>query len=224
MSKKLLVIARDYWGTVKAVETATKFSIFMKQNIGVSDVKEITGDFVTRTQIMMAIEEFVESVNCEPDSVGYIYMAGHGNQINDNGDSEDDGCDEVYSLPDGNITDYWLICVLKKYTNHSSIIVLISDHCCSGSMLDTKENSAKWISIGSSLDHEDSYASGDGNVMTITLLDYLKSLNIEELKSLTPRILKEKLHEGMQTSFIGDLQHVSVHASGYDCWDFSLFR
>jgi hypothetical protein len=227
-----LIIARDYWGTQTGVSTADLFADFLVRDAGLgapgASVTRLTGPDVTVPTVRSAITDFVARVNASPPSVGYVYLAGHGGQVPDGDGSEDDGCDEVFALPDGNLTDDWLAHALSSVTDPRSLVVVVSDHCSSGSMLDRgggggAAGGGRWVSVGSSLDREDSYAGGDGNIMTVALVAYLRSLGPAALAALDAVALAEGLASAMLASYIGDLQHASVAAASDACWRAPLF-
>lgn len=220
-----LIIAKDYWGTHKGEETATKFYDFLLRHdiITSTACTRLYGNAVSCSAVQLAIEEFIGHLDMS-GTKGFIYMVGHGNQIQDLSGSEDDGRDEVYQLPDGVITDDWITNQLSRMTNENAFVVLISDHCSSGSMIDVAAGTqCRWVSVGSSHDHEDSFATGDGNVMTTVLLQYLDALEPITLKAMTATGLGERLPLIMLDSCIGDMQHVTVHAS-QNAWTQPLFN
>ena len=142
--------------------------------------------------------------------------------------------DEIYQLPDGNliddeITDILTNAVKNKQLTISSqnyikpFVFLISDHCSSGSMIDNlpnKDDVFNWITIGSSLDNQDSLMTGDGNVMTINFLNLLSKINNDisaiEFNSLLQKEMKE--------SFVGDLQTATFHISNKEMLGYKLFK
>ena len=106
----------------------------------------------------------------------------------------------------------------------SSLLVLISDHCSSGTMLDRERTAAgrHWLNIASSMPNEDSLASGDGNAMLCALLDFFGDLvdmddrRVDELAREFPPF--------MAKSWVGGLQHPCVTWSDDDVAGMRLFR
>ncbi len=201
-------IAKDYWGTQKAVESAKSLQNVMN----LTETYTLFGDEVNCRSV---IEMFKTSMNYlqNEDTIVYVIMVGHGNNIQDmNGDETSDGMDECYQLPDGNILDDMLVDLLPepKNGNSNSLFVLISDHCSSGTMLDTnsKNESINWVNISSSRADEDSYTTGDGNVMTMCLISILK----DSTRPITINRLTDLLMTRMN-DFIGDLQHCCISYS-----------
>lgn len=217
-----LVIARDYWGTNKGEETGLRYYEFLRSHIGVNSVDLLLGNDVCVATVKSAITQFIDELTTN-DCFGYLYIVGHGNQVIDSSRSEDDECDEIYQLPDGFISDDWFTQQAMRVTRTKSMLIMISDHCRSGSMIDNSlDTNSRWVSIGSSLDNEDSFASGDGNVMTDCLINYLGNLSGDYIHGMTARKLAEILPQLMAATFIGELQHPVVRASP-TCWDEPLF-
>jgi hypothetical protein len=234
-NKYLLVISKNYWGANTSEQTAFIFSTTFSElvNIPPTQITHLIGNNVTVSSVKNTIYNFVYDslANRHYNPILYIYMNGHGNQtIDANGDeiknnleetqyeTQIDDKDELYQLPDGNLLDDDLTDIINSAVFYSNsierpLIVLISDHCSSGSMLDKLHiNYFDWISIGSSTDTEDAYITGDGNVMTMNLLNMLKE-HKDELPNLTTLSFYQLLDKEMKTSFIGELQHASLHIS-----------
>jgi hypothetical protein len=72
------------------------------------------------------------------------------------------------------------------------------------------------------LDYEDSFSSGDGNVMIFVLISLLEKEK-DNLCNLSVIDLKTKLELAMKESFIGDLQHPCVSVSDDLIWNKKLF-
>jgi hypothetical protein len=240
-NKYLLVISKNYWGANTSEECALTFSSTFSEllHIPSSQITHLIGNDVNVSSVKNTIYNFVyfSLANRNHNPVLFIYMNGHGNQtIDANGDeiinSEDtqdtqdtqdnqneiDPKDELYQLPDGNFIDDELTDTINSAVFYSNsverpLVVLISDHCSSGSMLDKLHiNYFDWISIGACGDKEDAYTTGDGNVMTMNLLNMLKE-NKDDIPSLTTLSFYKLLDNEMKTSFIGELQHATLHVS-----------
>ena len=221
MRSYLLAIAKDYWGTIKAVDTAVNLVDFFVKNklVDINDVHDSFQDDIPN--VRHKLHDFVQLLQ-EPFTVGYIVMVGHGNQIPDANGDEQDGLDEVYQAPDGTISDDEMT-QLANSIHDDSLLVLVSDHCSSGTMLDSSDSCTKsWVNIASSLPYEDSYTSGDGNVMTGCLLEVLKKHDLEQ--GITVDDLDKCLVEEMKNSFIGELQHSMVSVSRTMVRDMKIFR
>lgn len=68
-----------------------------------------------------------------------VYYTGHGSNITDRNDDEDDGKDEVMIFDDTYIIDDQLASILKTKANGKTKIVLLNDCCHSGSIWDIPE-------------------------------------------------------------------------------------
>jgi hypothetical protein len=222
-----LVIAKDYWGTCLAIETANRlYNTLLKRNIvNANKSKFLLGDCVSVSSIKHLLEEMIPNLT-EPNKKLLVIMVGHGNQITDMNSDESDNLDEIYQLPDGNLSDDYLTSALKSVPIHeSSLLILISDHCSSGTMLDRNdfdnEMKTNWVNISSSLPYEDSYTSGDGNVMSYCLMQLL---NDEAIHKYTVEDISKKLSDEMKNSFIGELQHICVTVSRDEIWKTLLFE
>lgn len=240
--KYLLVISKDYWGTQKSESIAKEFSKTLSNLIGIpkNNIMHLIGDEVTINKVKDTIYRFViESLLDNPNEPRlFIYINGHGNQtVDSNGDEMRsnidinetyiDNLDELYQLPDGNLLDDDLTSIIDQAILHSNVVnrpcvCLISDHCSSGSMIDKTQRFFDWISIGSSLDNQDSFVNGDGNIMTYCLINVLKSNN-NVLQRLTALDFYNLLNIEMKNSFIGELQTVTFHISSSDMINYKLF-
>lgn len=242
-SKYLLVISKDYWGTQTSEKIAHEFSKQLSTMLNISDnhITHLIGNDVSLSKVKDTIYHFVNT--CLLDNPHepklYIYINGHGNQTMDaNGDEMQtnvienetyvDGQDELYQLPDGNLIDDELTRIVDNAVLHSSafsrpFVCIISDHCSSGSMIDKTQLYFDWISIGSSLDNQDSFVSGDGNVMTFCLMNVLEA-NKDNISELTALNIFTLLNNEMKNSFIGDLQSPTFHVSHSSMMNYKLFN
>ena len=242
-SKYLLVISKDYWGTQSSENIANAFSKQLSSliNIPTNNITHLIGSDVNLTKLKEAIYTFVNNSLLDNSHYPrlYVYINGHGNQtmdangdeikqLTDNNETNIDGQDELYQLPDGTLTDDELTAIIDSGVLHSGtfsrpVVCIFSDHCSSGSMIDKTQLYFDWISIGSSLDNQDSFVSGDGNVMTQCLMNVL-DINKNTLNDMTPLRLFTLLDNEMKTSFIGDLQTPTFHISHSSMMNFKLFE
>jgi len=242
MNKSLLIISKNYWGANASEQSA---KIFLNNFVKIVDIKEsnclsLIGENVNVTNVKNILYNTVFNIlkNNTFNQILYIYMNGHGNQIYDTNDDEKspieegetikDNMDEIYQLPDGVILDDEITDIIEKAVRDSCgenrlIVVLISDHCSSGSMIDKKRDggSYDWITIGSSLDNQDSYITGDGNVMTNNLLNVLQKIDVNTCNTM---LFYRLLTEEMKNSFIGDIQTATLHVSNPKMFTKLLFN
>jgi glycosylphosphatidylinositol transamidase (GPIT) subunit GPI8 len=220
-----LFVGRDYWGTVLGVQTALKFKNFLvsKNVVKEENVTVLLGNDVNVSSVTTHFSNICAKLN-EPNTTVIIYMVGHGNQVCDVSGDEPDSRDEVYQLPDGNILDDTLTQIVDSQNIPlSSKLLLVTDFCSSGTMLDERLSGplCNWINISSSMDYEDSYASDEGNVMTACLISVLEK--IDDIKSITAQEIRMLLVSEIKESFIGELQHPWVCVSHPAMWDRKIF-
>ena len=242
--KHLLAISKNYWGANTSELTASKFIDKFTNVIGIQmgNVESLIGDQVNVASVKQILYSNVYkamSINTDiTRPVVYVYMNGHGNQVFDtNGDENNfllqgetmkDNLDEIYQLPDGNIVDDEITDIIDKAVIDSGckqrlLVVLISDHCSSGSMIDNKPVNYDWVTIGSSLDYQDSYITGDGNVMTCNMLNIFDKYS-KEIRLYTAGYFYKLLDEEMKACFIGDMQLCTFHVSSESMFTECLFK
>jgi hypothetical protein len=242
-SKYLLVISKDYWGTQSSENIANVFSKQLSNliNIPCNNITHLIGNDINLTKLKEAIYTFVNNSLLDNTHYPrlYVYINGHGTQIidangdeikqlTDNNETNIDGQDELYQLPDGNLTDDELTAIIDSGVLHSGtfsrpVVCIISDNCSSSSMIGKTQLYFDWISIGSLLDNQDSFVSGDGNVMTYCLMNVLDA-NKNSLQEMTLLNLFTLLDNEMKTSFIGDLQSPTFHISHSSMTNFNIFQ
>lgn len=241
MSKYLLIISKDYWGTNTSQKIAIEFSNNLSNLLHIPDynITKLIGNDVNINSVKNCLYSFVNNALMDnPISpILYIYINGHGNQtvdlngdeiINTSKESLKDSQDELYQLPDGNLLDDEITSIIDNAVLYSNIferplVVLISDHCSSGSMIDETQRYFDWISIGSSLDNQDSYINGDGNVMTYCMINVLNA-NKDVLSDITTTNFFMLLHTEMKNSFIGDIQTPTLHVSSPELKAMKIFK
>jgi len=74
----------------------------------------------------------------------------------------------------GRVLDDEITLIFKDKIHESSVLILISDNCSSGTMIDrklfsttTSSTSGSWICLSSCRDHQDSLATSEGGVFTL---------------------------------------------------------
>lgn len=241
-NKHLLIISKDYWGVESSEKIANRFSNVLSELLDIpnNNITHHIGNITVNT-VKQTIYSFIHTSlsNNNYTPILYIYINGHGNQVYDNNGDEVitsinenetniDAQDEIYQLPDGNLLDDELtntidIAVYNSNCIDRPTIILFSDHCSSGSMIDKSQRYFDWCSIGSSLDNQDSFVDGDGNVMTQCLINVLEG-NKEILHELTSINLFNLLNNEMKNSFIGELQTPTFHVSDLTMMTFKLFH
>ena len=214
----VLIAAADYWGTQRACYTAEKLGCFFEK-MGAS-VTKLIGAELNVAVFMEKYKDILGHLEHAGERV-IVVTIGHGNQFRDYNGDEPDGLDEGFQLPNGVILDDQMTeCANAAVCHASSLFVLISDHCSSGTMLDNAIAGKNWVNISSSLPYEDSLADGDGNVMITCLLEYLSHVDLKKLKV---NELQCGLIETMKNSFVGELQHPLVVVSHDGIYDMTVF-
>lgn len=216
----LLIISKNYWGANMSEKTAYRVKEIFSNFIENDKIDSLIGDGVNTITVKNKLKDWIKE-KCSNSKIMFIYINGHGNQTLDRNGEEKDNFDELLQLPDGNILDDEFTDIINrsvtKYeeTKEKPIIFLISDHCSSGSMLDNIPNlNYNWITIGSSLDYQDSLMTGDGNVMTTFLLDIINDLiKKNKLVDITTIELYDTLRKQMLESFVGELQVPTLNVS-----------
>jgi hypothetical protein len=231
-NKYLLVISKDYWGTHTSENIAQNFSNQLSNLLSIpqNHITKLIGNNVSLSAVKETVYSFVHNALLENPIQPhlYIYMNGHGNQTIDANGDEIDNQDELYQLPDGNLVDDELTNILDSAVLGSNamerpLICLISYHCSSGSLVDKTQLYFDWVSIGSSLDNQDSFVSGDGNVMTFCFMQVLEA-NKDIIRELTVMNVFSLLQHEMQNSFIGELQIPTLHISNAGLMNYALFN
>lgn len=228
----LLIISRNYWGANLSEHTAKRFEYTFRKIIETNNekynIEKLIGNNVNIINVKNKISKWINKQS-KIDNMLFIYVNGHGNQILDSSHEEKDGMDELLQLPDGNLIDDELTRIINDAIpddiNKKPIIFLISDHCSSGSMLDKSDNlKYDWITVGSSLDNQDSLMTGEGNVMTSFLIDIIENLDKKSLSIVNIKGLFEMLSYNMKNSFIGDLQIPTLNMSNNELDNINIFR
>lgn len=139
----------------------------------------------TRRKTILDALKHLASFLCEkrePERkrIAFIYYLGHGNQTRDLNGDEADGMDELWCLRSGErILDDEISLIFKDIPENSKVI-LISDSCSSGTMIDVKLNHANWITYSSCADHENAFCSFDGGIVTIFGMSYVLKQMLED--------------------------------------------
>lgn len=143
----LIIGISDYQGVSKlanAVNDADKMANFFQTDLGVSkeNIIRLSDAKATRENILNALESLQEKA--KKDDEVLIYYSGHGSQIRDKNEDEDDGWDETlvsYDTYAGDngvwknmITDDELDAALTKIEDKGAKTVMITDACHSGSI------------------------------------------------------------------------------------------
>lgn len=195
------------WKLFQSLNDALKFKEILEHyDIKNENAHTLFNKKYTKDNILRELKWLASKLNSD-NKVGLIYVAGHGTQTYDKSGDEVDGRDENWQTYDRqNVSDDEITKIMKTMHKQSRLTI-VSDTCCSGSMLDM-DPQYNWITIGASLDNQSANQSGDGSVCSSVLFKIIK-----EVKDITIEDLEKLLRERMKNSFIGELQTAVVHVS-----------
>jgi hypothetical protein len=184
-----------------------------------SDLKEVIELYkrqITRDNVIYGLDKIARFLE-EPGNVGFIYYFGHGDQIRDTDRDESDGKDEIWKLCGGShIVDDEISRIFRKLHNKSKLI-LFSDSCSSGTMMDRSINNRNWVSFTSCRDHQDSLSSVEGGVCT--LWGYMPALK-QANKDSTPQKVYNHIKENIQIP----TQHPQLNSGNSLVLKYGLFK
>ena len=228
--KFALVCGCDYngsWKVYQSYNDSKKFySLLINYfNFKKENIHTLFNSQYTHDNIIKELKWLASKLNND-DSIGVIYVAGHGTQVNDANGDELDGRDEAWQTFDRKIIIDDIITKIMSTSHPKSHLTIISDCCHSGTMLDfidrdqcnNKFSDRNWVSIGSALDYQSAIQSGNGSVCTFFLLKIIK-----QNKNITIKELKNLLENEMKYSFIGNMQKSLVLVSNDTLWEQTIF-
>jgi hypothetical protein len=159
--------------------------------------KNLYNRHVSRREVLNALKEVANFLKHDGKRIAFIYYYGHGNQVKDYNGDESDGKDEYWALyGGGNVLDDEISEIFKHIPKHSKLI-LWSDSCSSGTMIDRPLNSANWITYTSCRDCQDALTTFDGGVATIwAFMPILKECM--EKREYIPKIYYAKMVERLK--------------------------
>lgn len=141
-TKKALIVGINYTGTGNdlrgCINDANNVEFMLKNYFGFTEIKKLLEREATTNNIKAGISWLVEDVN--PGDILYFHFSGHGSQIRDTNDDEDDGFDEILCPIDLNwrdkvITDDYMRSVFDRIPCGVNLTVVF-DCCHSGGALD----------------------------------------------------------------------------------------
>lgn len=206
------------WQTYQSEADAVRFADLLQtayafdsiqRNIGIAEC--------TRDRLLSALQTFASQCN-SADCVGVVYMAGHGTQIADRSGDESDGRDEAWQTSDRRVISDDELTKVFKAVHPMARLVVVSDTCHSGTMLDDTGTARKWVSIGAARDHQSALQCGDGSVLTMHLIDLLSKRN-----DWTWSELSDALRDNVRNSFVGNLQQPLLVCSDEKLLDARIF-
>lgn len=198
------------WRVYQSENDAKRFEKLLRETFGYSEIRTLYGAAYTRANVLSALQ-WLSAQLTHQNCSAVVYVAGHGTQTRDASGDECDGQDENWQTNDRQlVSDDEITAALKAAPCCQAQIALITDACCSGSMLDlgSETRQRQWVSVGAALDYQCALQSGDGSVCTAQLLRILECQPL-----ITCGELRQKLEAAMKNSFVGELQAVSVQWS-----------
>ena len=176
LSIHILIAAYDSPGSDVAGRSADKFKAFVRTQ-NPQSTTALIGSKLTRKAFKSKYAAALTNL-AEPNTRVVVCMVGHGSQFADHDGDESDGWDEGFLTANGVLKDDELTDMLNRVAVHStSLLILVSDHCSSGTMLDKQRSrpGKNWVNIASSQPKEDSFEVREGTAMLCSLLKYLRA-------------------------------------------------
>jgi hypothetical protein len=138
---------------------------------GVSNIKSVVASDITRPRVLTELAELAEWLTV-PQRKAIVFYNGHGDQTRDRGGDEADGMDEFWRLAGGGcvLDDEISKIFATKGIASGSALLLISDSCSSGTMIDLSlfpKERGNWCTIGACRDAESALASSEGGIFTL---------------------------------------------------------
>lgn len=215
---KTLICASNYsgsWRLYQSVNDAMKMKDILRDFYFETDITMLLDIHYKKSNVLTEMRNMAEFLK-QPKNVALIYVAGHGDWQRDQNGDEQDGMDEVWKTHYRETIVDDEIASIFSTIHQTSYLIVISDTCSSGTILDLQfSKNQNCIAISSCQDYQDSLQTGDGSVMTYCLIEILK-------EKPTYAELKHKLRQRMLT-FIGDLQEEIVNVSNPQLWDLKCF-
>lgn len=217
----VLIMASNYsgsWTLYQSVNDANKMKQVFENQYDIEDIKMYVNENYIRSNVIPAMKLLARKLK-QNNQIGIIYCAGHGDWARDRNGDEMDGMDEMWkthrheSILDDEIANIF------HDIHPSSQLIVISDTCSSGTVLDLQfNNHINCIAVSSCQDPQDSLQTGDGSVMS-----YLLMKIIVKNPLITYKNLKIKLEAKMK-KYVGDMQKCNINVSREELWDLSIFK
>lgn len=216
---RTLICASNYsgsWILYQSMNDAIKMKNILRDFYFQTEITMLLDLHYKKSSVLLELKEMADFLK-EPHNVALIYVVGHGDWQKDQNGDELDGMDEVWKTHyRETILDDEIKSIFSTI-HPSSYLVIISDTCSSGTILDLQfSKNENCIAISSCQDYQDSLQSGDGSVMSFCLFEILK-------EKPTYAEIKHKLRQRM-SEFVGDLQHELVNVSNPQLWNLKCFK
>ena len=184
------------------------------------EVCSLCGPSVSKARILPELKRLAEYAAGGPGRRAIVFYTGHGDQMADRSGDEADGRDEFWRVPSGPpVIDDDISRVFASTPTHpESLVLLISDSCSSGTMIDRALMPAKsaWATIAACRDSESALSTSDGGAFTLFgLIPALQNPNVKTVGELFEC-------SASKLSF-GD-QHVTVNYSAPEIKNWLIFE
>lgn len=211
----ILLVSTNYSGhlqTYQSINDGRRFiGTLSDLGVEIESVTSLIGKKATLANIKTELPRFLNKVERSNSKRGIVYLAGHGDQMVDRDGDEKDGMDEFWLTDDrARLSDDYLSTEIERESSlfgYQSIYMVISDHCSSGTMVDKSiAKKSRWISIGACRDRQSAIMTGDGGVMTQSLIKAL--LHAHEKDGNLQNLAIESLEKQMESIEKEDWSHI----------------
>jgi hypothetical protein len=206
------------WKVYQSCQDAERFEKFLK-HLGVpkDHITTLYGRQYTRGNILRELRELADKT--PENGTAIVYFAGHGTQVRDRDNEEEDGRDEALQTDDRKIVTDDEMSFSFLFNERPIRVITIADTCHSPSldMWRFKDSDARVVSIKAAQDYQSALQSGDGSYMSSFLFQILK-----ELPEITVREMQKELDFRMREDFAGTMQLSKVEVSHDEIWDKKL--
>jgi hypothetical protein len=237
-NKKALLIGCNYSGTRYAlngcINDAKLMEKLLKEKFSFNSVSLMTDDTQTKpnkVEILKAVEDLIK--NAKENDFLYIYFSGHGIQMDDLNNDENDGKDEAYvSLDFQKVLDDELYSIVKKHDKNIKIMFMF-DCCHSGTIMDFPYNlygqsssslhdfKATCVCLSGCRDAQYSYESQLGGTRHGALTYFFNDIMTKVQGPFTYKFLMNKLQEHLSRSQFN--QNTQISATKSIPWDSARF-
>jgi hypothetical protein len=236
--KKALLIGCNYRGTKYALHGCINdiklMEKLLKDKFNFNSVTTMTDDTEkkpNKTEILEAVEDLIK--NARENDFLYIYFSGHGIQIDDLNNDENDGKDESYvSLDFQKVIDDELYSIVKKHDKNIKIMFMF-DCCHSGTIMDFPYNlygsssssihkfKANCICLSGCRDQQYSYESQLGQSRHGALTYFFNEIMTTVNGPFTYKFLMNRLQDKLSRSNFN--QNVQISSTKSIPWDSARF-
>lgn len=208
----ITIIGLQDFGTSTFVHLEEEIRKCVTKNNHSCITRSLIGPKITKQSVINILNELIDNVN-KFDKV-IIYYFGHGDQMRDVSGDESDGKDEFWKLFSGErMIDDELTQLFNKLKHNLCHLLIISDCCSSGSMIDDNCEFKNWVTIGSCTDSQSALAGSDiGGVFTefgfIPAILQHNARTVEDLNIIIPTLINIPTQH--MTTLCGNKNELSI--------------